>query len=42
MSKNIRVLGTDWCPFCIKVVNYLKKNNIAFENVDTDTPQGNQ
>ena len=39
MSKHV-ILGTDWCPFCIRVYDYLNKNKIPYENVDTDQPDG--
>lgn len=34
MTK-IVVLGNDYCPYCRKVANYFKDNNIPFEYVDT-------
>ena len=39
MTK-IVVLGSDYCPFCNKVSNYFQKNNIPFEYIDTETPEG--
>ncbi len=34
------VLGNDYCPFCRKVANYFRENNIEFEYIDTETPEG--
>ena len=41
MTK-IVVLGNDYCPFCRKVVKYLKDKNIPFEYVDTEEPEGTE
>jgi glutaredoxin len=37
-----RVIGADWCPFCIKVKNYMQNKKIDFKWIDSDTPEGNQ
>jgi glutaredoxin len=39
MSK-YRVIGADYCPFCIKVKNYLLKNKADLEWIDSETPEG--
>lgn len=41
MSHKIRVLGADWCPYCVKVAKHLKNKNVAFDWVDTNTEAGN-
>ena len=40
MQNTYKVLGADYCPYCNKVKNYLEKNNISFEWIDTETPEG--
>ena len=34
MAKNVKVYTTPTCPYCIKVKQFLKDNNIEFENLD--------
>jgi glutaredoxin 3 len=34
MAKDIKVYSTPTCPFCIRAKQFLKDNNIAFENID--------
>lgn len=34
MAKSVKVYSTPTCPFCIRVKQYLKDNNIAFVNYD--------
>ena len=34
MAKNVKVYSTSTCPWCIRVKEFLKDNNIAFENYD--------
>lgn len=34
MAKNVTVYSTPTCPFCIRVKQFLKENNIQFENID--------
>ncbi len=34
MAKNVKVYSTSTCPFCIRAKQFLKDNNIVFENVD--------
>ena len=33
MSK-VTVYSTDWCPWCTRVKDFLKENNIEFEDVN--------
>ena len=37
MQKNIKVYSTPTCPFCIRAKQFLKDNNIAFEDIDVST-----
>ncbi len=39
MAKKITVYSTPTCPFCIRAKQYLKENNIQFENIDVSQDQ---
>ena len=39
MDKQVRVYSTTTCPFCIRLKQYLKDNNIPFEDIDVSTNQ---
>ena len=34
MAKNVKIYSTPTCPWCIRVKQFLKDNNIAFEDYD--------
>ena len=34
MDKKIKVYSTPTCPYCIRAKQFLKDNNISFEDVD--------
>lgn len=34
MDKNIKIYSTPTCPFCIRAKQFLKENNIPFEDID--------
>ena len=34
MPKNVKIYSTPTCPWCIRVKQFLKDNNIAFEDYD--------
>lgn len=34
MDKNIKVYSTATCPHCIRLKEFLKNNDIEFENID--------
>jgi glutaredoxin-like YruB-family protein len=34
MAKSITVYSTPTCPFCIRAKQYLKDNNVQFEDID--------
>ncbi|MFA5198095.1 MAG: glutaredoxin family protein [Candidatus Omnitrophota bacterium] len=34
MAKNVKVYSTSTCPWCIRAKQFLKDNNIEFENFD--------
>lgn len=35
-----KIIGADYCPFCIKVKQYFQKKEVPFEWVDTETEEG--
>lgn len=37
--KNVKIYSTPTCPWCIRTKQFLKDNNVAFENVDVSTDQ---
>jgi len=39
MEKKITVYSTSTCPFCIRAKQFLKDNNIQFEDIDVSENQ---
>lgn len=39
MAKSVKVYSTPTCPWCIRVKQFLKDNNIVFENYDVGNDQ---
>jgi glutaredoxin-like YruB-family protein len=39
MPKNVKVYSTPTCPWCIRTKQFLKENNIAFEDLDVSSDQ---
>ncbi|MGB2660911.1 MAG: glutaredoxin domain-containing protein [Candidatus Omnitrophota bacterium] len=39
MDKNVIVYSTPTCPYCLKVKQFLKDNNINFEDIDVSADQ---
>ncbi|MEW6074839.1 MAG: glutaredoxin domain-containing protein [Candidatus Omnitrophota bacterium] len=39
MEQKVIVYSTSTCPWCIRVKQFLKDNNIAFENYDVSSDQ---
>jgi glutaredoxin-like YruB-family protein len=37
MAKNVKIYSTPTCPWCIRVKQFFKDNNIAFEDYDVST-----
>ena len=37
MDKQVKVYSTPTCPYCIRAKEFLKENNIAFENIDVSS-----
>ena len=34
MDKKVTVYSTPTCPYCVRVKQFLKDNNVEFENID--------
>ncbi len=39
MAEKVTVYSTPTCPYCIRVKQFLKENNIEFEDIDVGTNQ---
>jgi len=39
MDKNVKVYSTPTCPWCVRVKQFLKDNNIAFQDIDVSSDQ---
>ena len=39
MAKKVTVYSTPTCPYCIKTKQFLKDNNVNFENIDVSSNQ---
>lgn len=39
MTKRVIVYSTAACPYCVKLKNFLKNENIEFENIDVAVDQ---
>lgn len=39
MDKNVKIYSTPACPYCIRAKQFLKDNNIAFEDFDVSINQ---
>jgi len=39
MPKNVKIYSTPTCPWCIRTKQFLKENNIIFEDLDVSTNQ---
>ncbi len=39
MEKKVKVYSTPTCPYCIRAKQFLKDNNIEFEDVDVSANQ---
>ena len=39
MAKNVKVYSTSSCPWCIRVKQFLKENNVVFEDYDVGADQ---
>ena len=34
MAKSVKIYTTPTCPYCVRAKQFLKDNNIEFENID--------
>jgi len=39
MEKKVRIYSTPTCPYCIRVKQFLKDNNVMFEDVDVSSDE---
>lgn len=39
MEKHVKVYSTPTCPWCIRTKQFLKENNVTFEDVDVSSNQ---
>jgi len=39
MAKSVKVYSTPACPWCIRLKQFLKENNIEFQNIDVSSDQ---
>jgi glutaredoxin-like YruB-family protein len=39
MAKSVKVYSTPTCPWCIQTKQFLKDNNIDFENIDVSSDE---
>ncbi|MFA5117720.1 MAG: glutaredoxin domain-containing protein [Candidatus Omnitrophota bacterium] len=39
MSKDVKVYSTPTCPYCVRVKQFLKDNNVAFQDIDVSVNQ---
>jgi glutaredoxin 3 len=44
MAKSVKVYSTSTCPWCIRVKQFLKENNVIFEDYDvgSDKPKADE
>ncbi|MDD5128816.1 MAG: glutaredoxin domain-containing protein [Candidatus Omnitrophica bacterium] len=39
MAKSVKVYSTPSCPWCIRLKQFLKENNVEFQNIDVSSDQ---
>jgi glutaredoxin 3 len=39
MAKSVKIYSTSICPWCIRAKQFLKENNIEFQNIDVSNDQ---
>lgn len=42
MAGSVVVYTAEWCPWCHKVVDFLKENKVKFTEKDVDKPENAQ
>lgn len=39
MAKQVKVYSTPTCPYCIRTKQFLKDNNVVFQDIDVSSDQ---
>jgi glutaredoxin-like YruB-family protein len=39
MDKSVKIYSTPTCPWCIRTKQFLKENNVTFEDIDVSSNQ---
>lgn len=39
MAKTVKVYSTPTCPYCVRLKQFLKDNNVVFEDIDVSMDQ---
>ncbi len=39
MAKNVKVYSTPTCPYCIRAKQFLKDNNVVYEDIDVSVDE---
>ena len=39
MNKKVKIYSTPTCPYCLRTKQFLKENNIEFEDIDVSSNQ---
>lgn len=39
MTKSVKIYSTSMCPYCVMAKDFLKKNNIAYEDLNVGVDQ---
>jgi glutaredoxin-like YruB-family protein len=39
MDKTVKVYSTTTCPYCVRAKQFLKENNITYEDIDVSSDQ---
>lgn len=39
MANKVTIYSTPTCPFCLRTKDFLKQNNIAFEDIDVSSDE---
>ncbi|HLD82592.1 MAG TPA: glutaredoxin family protein [Candidatus Omnitrophota bacterium] len=39
MDKRVKVYSTTACPYCVRAKQFLKENNITFQDIDVSSDQ---
>ena len=39
MDKTVKIYSTTTCPYCVRAKQFLKENNITFQDIDVSSDQ---